>query len=158
MAIINPGDYTIDPTVVDGTELAAILNRTYDAIRSGHLNASRPPYVAAGGVWTQDAGNGDMNLMFYDGTTDHKIGEVVGGVAKFASETVQPEYQSGVTYSIGDIITGDDGKLYKANKDIASSPAVLPTADFDLVTDLSAATLANAANQDWGIEMVEINA
>ena len=151
--ILSPRDYKIDASVCDGTELAAILNRTYDAIRSGHLNASRPPYVAAGGVWTQDAGNGDMNLMFYDGTTDHKIGEVVGGVAKFAGgEPVQPEYQAGVTYSTGDIITGDDGKLYKANKDIASSPAVLPTADFDLITDLSVATLANAANQNWGIE------
>ena len=137
MPIINPGDYSIDPTVVDGTELAAILNRTYDAIRSGHLNASRPPYVAAGGVWTQDAGNGDMNLMFYDGANDHKIGQVVGGAASFGGAALQQSYTAGTTYKTGDIVmTG--GKIYRALQDIASSPATIDTtADFEEITDYS---------------------
>ena len=79
MAIINPGDFLIDPTIVDGTELADILNRMYDALRSGHLNATRPPYIGKGGIWTQDKGGGDVELYLYDGTTDKPIGSIENG-------------------------------------------------------------------------------
>jgi len=88
MAILNPGDWPIDPNVVDGTELAARLNRLQQVITSGNANATRPAGLAAGSVWAQTGpGAGDLTLKLFDGATDHTIGSVIGGVAKFGGAT-----------------------------------------------------------------------
>lgn len=73
MAIISTGDSSIDPNTVDGTELAARLNRLYPAISSNHSNATRPAYVTAGGMWTKFTSPSTYELMFYNGVTDQKI-------------------------------------------------------------------------------------
>jgi hypothetical protein len=73
MTIISSGDSPIDANTVDGTELAARLNRLYPAIGSNHANATRPPYVTAGGLWTKFTSPSTYELYFYNGTTDRKI-------------------------------------------------------------------------------------
>lgn len=73
MAIISTGDSPIDPNTVDGTELAARLNRLYPAVSSNHSNATRPAYVTAGGMWTKFTSPSTYELMFYNGVTDQKI-------------------------------------------------------------------------------------
>lgn len=94
MALLTPGDWPIDPNVVDGTELAARLNRLQQAIISGNANATRPPYLQAGSVWAQTgAAAGDYTLNLFDGTADHVIGSVIGGVTKFGGAT----FNSGAT-------------------------------------------------------------
>jgi len=93
MALINPGDWPIDPNVVDGTELAARLNRLEQAIVSGNASATRPPYLTAGSIWAQTGTGSDLTLNFFDGTADHPVGSVIGGVVKFGGAT----FNSGAT-------------------------------------------------------------
>lgn len=77
MPLLNPGDWPIDPNVVDGTELAARLNRLQQALVSGSANPTRPPYITAGGTWIRDNGAAATpryELMIFDGTADIKAG------------------------------------------------------------------------------------
>lgn len=91
---IMPGDWPIDPNVVDGTELAARLNRLQAVIASGNVGTTRPTYLQAGAVWAQQGSTpGDYILNFFDGTTDHPIGTIIGGVTKFGGAT----FNSGAT-------------------------------------------------------------
>lgn len=76
MSIINPGDWLLDANTVDGTELAARLNRLKIAIFSNNANASRPADIAAGGIWTRNTSATTISLMLYDGTHDIEIAVV----------------------------------------------------------------------------------
>jgi hypothetical protein len=53
MAILQPGDYPIDPSSCDGTQLAAILNRTAAVIETLSLKSSTSPPAqpTAGSLW-----------------------------------------------------------------------------------------------------------
>jgi hypothetical protein len=82
MSIINVGDAEINENQVDGTELARRLERLYSAFHSQNSNATRPPYVTAGGLWSKTV-TGGFDLMIFDGTTDYKIGSVGNGSASF---------------------------------------------------------------------------
>ncbi len=77
-------DFPIDPTATSGTDLADILNRWHQASQSGQSGLTRPANLAAGGLWTQQTAGGGMNLMFYDGITDHVVAGVTtpGGSVK----------------------------------------------------------------------------
>ena len=77
-------DFPIDPTATSGTDLADILNRWHQASSSGSAGLTRPAGLAAGGLWTQQTSGGGMNLMFYDGITDHLVAGVAtpGGSVK----------------------------------------------------------------------------
>lgn len=66
-------DWPIDATATSGTDLADILNRWHQAAQSSQAGLTRPPGLAAGGLWVQQTAGGGMNLMFFDGTTDHVI-------------------------------------------------------------------------------------
>ena len=88
MSLINPGDFPIDANVVDGTELAARLNRLKLAIYSGLSNGSRPADVTAGGIWSRNDGGGNYTIMLFDGTADHAVGTLVDG--EFTSEGGMP--------------------------------------------------------------------
>ena len=88
MAQINAADWDIDPTVVDGTELAARLNRLVKSIQSSNSGATRPPGIAAGGIWAKIVGT-DISVMLYDGTSDHAIGNLVGGAVSYYSAITQ---------------------------------------------------------------------
>ena len=87
MTVITSGVWPIDPTVTTGTELATYLNELVQAVNSSQSSASRPAMVVKGGVWAKTKGATDIDLMFFDGTTDFVIGSVVGGVAKFGGST-----------------------------------------------------------------------
>jgi len=93
MTIITSGVWPIDANVETGTMLATHLNELVLAINSGQASPSRPPMITKGGIWAKTAGATDISIMFYDGTTDHVIGSVIGGVAKFGGAT----FNSGAT-------------------------------------------------------------
>jgi hypothetical protein len=143
MAIINPGDQPIDPQVVDGTELAQRLNRLYKAVYSSHSNSSRPPDITAGGVWARTV-TGGLDLMFYDGTVDHKIGSSINGVATFGGggDKFAPDFATATAYKKGDIIWSAAGSRFEmANKDIAAGSAKAAgdwVASTDVISDLLA--------------------
>jgi hypothetical protein len=84
MSIINAGDVPISESQVDGTELARRLERLYAAFHSQNSNATRPPFLTAGGLWSKTA-TGGFDLMLYDGSIDVKIGSVINGVPDFAA-------------------------------------------------------------------------
>ena len=93
MTVITSGVWPIDPTVTTGTELATYLNELVQAVNSSQSSASRPAMIVKGGIWTKTKGATDVDLMFFDGTTDFVVGSVVGGVAKFGGAT----FNSGAT-------------------------------------------------------------
>lgn len=78
MAQRPTNDFDIDPNITSGTDLANILNRFQDAIDSGNSGASRPGYLAAGGLWVKE---GDpMRLYLYDGTRDIELYNTTDGL------------------------------------------------------------------------------
>jgi len=74
---------TIDPYVVDGVQLADMLNNWRDAIHSWHRSGTRPSYAVPGMMWINDSGGasnwvvnvylggsvGDKPLFNYNTTT-----------------------------------------------------------------------------------------
>lgn len=70
MSIIGSTDFPIDPAVTSGSDLAGRLNRFAAAYSSNNLNSTRPPSVAAGGLWTRDNTNGSKDLFLYNGAAD----------------------------------------------------------------------------------------
>jgi hypothetical protein len=61
---------TIDPTVVDGTELGDDLNQWRDAIYSMHRAGTRPSYIVPGMMWIDDSGGASSWLLkVYFGAT-----------------------------------------------------------------------------------------
>jgi len=78
MAQRPTNDFDIDPNITSGTDLANILNRFQDAIDSGNSGASRPAYLAAGGMWVKEGA--PMRLYFYDGTKDIELYNTTDGI------------------------------------------------------------------------------
>ena len=78
MAQYLQADSPIDPLTVDGTELAARLNRLVDAIDSDQSGNARPATLTAGGIYTKTSTGGEMSVMLYDGTSEHVIGGKYG--------------------------------------------------------------------------------
>ena len=113
MAIINTGDFPIDPTTTTGTDLADRLNRLMAALESSHANTTRPAYLTAGAVWTQPQAGGGYKLFFYDGARDHQIGSVdAAGTAQFGGGTaLAPEFSATATYATGAIIHDKEATL-----------------------------------------------
>jgi len=122
VAILNPSDYAIDPTIVDGSDLADILNRTHIADSSNQLNATRPTYITEGGLWTRDNGVDDISLMIYDGTTDHEIGTVTVGLSDFNES--HHLWDSNVDYLIGDIVTESSNGYIALTNNSNKQPSV----------------------------------
>jgi hypothetical protein len=78
MAQRPTSDFDIDPNITSGTDLANILNRFQDAMDSGNSGASRPAYLAAGGMWVKE---GDpMRLYLYDGSKDIELYNTTDGI------------------------------------------------------------------------------
>lgn len=104
MAILQPADFHIDPATTDGNDLAAILNRLYDALISRHSHASRPDYLEAGAIWAKTV-NGGIELYFYDGSDDQLI------VSRVNSKTTYPFPKIHVLNADPDNSLGDDGDI-----------------------------------------------
>ena len=60
---------TIDPDIVGGTDLAAMLNQHRDALKSQHKGATRPGYAVAGTQWLDDSATPWL-IKRYTGSTD----------------------------------------------------------------------------------------
>ena len=60
---------TIDPDIVGGTDLAAMLNQHRDAVHSQHKGAGRPAYAVAGTQWLDDSSTPWL-IKRYTGTAD----------------------------------------------------------------------------------------
>lgn len=78
MAQRPTNDFDIDPNITSGTDLSGILNRFQDAVDSGNSGASRPAYLAAGGMWVKEGS--PMRLYFYDGTKDIELYNTTDGI------------------------------------------------------------------------------
>jgi hypothetical protein len=83
MAQVLATDFPIDPTVTSGTQLADILNRWHSAAGTNFSGTTRPANTTAGGTWVKTGPSTQLQLMWFDGTTDHPIGTVAapGGTA-----------------------------------------------------------------------------
>jgi hypothetical protein len=73
---------TIDPYVVDGVQLADMLNQWRDAVHSWHRGASRPAYVVPGMMWINDTG-GAANWV-----VNVYLSPTIGDVAMFNYNTM----------------------------------------------------------------------
>ncbi len=126
MAQQNLTDYPIDPTTTTGTDLADRLNRQHAADASLHSGAARPPYLTAGGLWTKTAAAGSFSLMWFDGTADHEISKLVGGVFTVGAgggsgsavivQDTPPTVKEGLQW-----YENDTGKMYFGYKNPVSS-------------------------------------
>lgn len=117
----NPGDFPIDPYVIDGVELAAILNRIF------------PSSVAI-----QDSPTGALKLP--EGTTAQRPGSPSGAVIRYNSTTQQYEgFRQGQWASLG----GDSIPLFSVSwwPNRAAVPAGFIVADGQT---LSRATYSSA--------------
>ena len=90
MAQIIPGDLTIDPTVVDGSDLAARLERFYAAEASQNSGPSRPASLKAGGIWCKTGAVNSPALYMFDGTTDVLIVDKSGISAGVSAGATRP--------------------------------------------------------------------
>lgn len=90
----------IDPYVVDGVQLAGMLNNWRDALHSWHRGPTRPPYVVPGMMWIDDSAGatdwivkvfisvalGDRDIFHYNTTTgDIQISAATGGTLAAAT-------------------------------------------------------------------------
>ncbi len=105
MSLVNPNDFPIVPSTTSGTQLADILNRLFNAYETNQANATRPPELKSGGLWTKIDGN-TLRLMMYDGANDLEVGNVVGGRGSFGNVTtpLATVYNPAAAYKAGDMI------------------------------------------------------
>lgn len=76
MAQVLATDWNIDPVTTSGTALADILNRWHAAVASNNSGAARPAGITAGGTWVKTGPGTQLQLMWFDGTTDHPLSTV----------------------------------------------------------------------------------
>jgi hypothetical protein len=79
MAVLNAGDFPIDPYTCSGIQLAQILNRLHDSLLTLHSGTTPPPYAQAGTLWvdTTKAGGAPpiLELKMNTGTGDVTLAE-----------------------------------------------------------------------------------
>ena len=114
MATINAGDNVINETQVDGTELARRLERLYSVVHSQNSNATRPPYIKAGGVWSKTI-EGGFDLIMYDGFNDQKICSVINGVA-YVGGWIKSDY--GACFPSGNLLVGSSSNSGNAKLNV----------------------------------------
>ena len=67
---------TIDPYVVDGVQLAGMLNQWRDAMHSYHRGPTRPTYIVPGMLWIDDSGGATawkLNVFLSAGLGDREL-------------------------------------------------------------------------------------
>lgn len=100
MTIIDPADFPIDPDIVDGTQLAEILNRLKLAIHSNNSNETRPPELTEGGIWTKFTAPDIYEVLIFNGVTDAPL--TIAGLAKGTS--FANPFDGAVNYAKGALI------------------------------------------------------
>ena len=113
------GKVTIDPTVTNGSQLAANINGWRKAALTLHSGVERPSYASAGTMWIS-TGSSPWKLCVYDGTDDVVIGELkpdshdfvsAGGTdytndLMTAGNAAEARNKLGAVAKSGDVITG----------------------------------------------------
>src|SRR5688572_29666653 len=66
----------IDPNVHGGSFLATALNDWVTAVLSMHKGASRPSYAVDGMLWIKAVSSTVVEIYYFDGTDDIKLGTV----------------------------------------------------------------------------------
>ena len=130
MAVVNSTDFPIDANSTSGSDLATRLNRQFSAVISSHSNATRPTYLTAGGLWAQPQSPSGYKLFFYDGTTDHLIGQVDAyGNGQFFNPVLAAEFSLLTAYSTGDLIYSKSSGNYLEAKN-ANGPGAYNAGDW----------------------------
>ncbi len=130
MSQANTTDFNIDPGVVNGDQLAAILNRMFGALVSTHSGASRPAYLTAGGLWAKPGTGSDYTVYLYTGTVDVEILTVTSGKLHLAGVDLS------AVYSKSEIDALLDKKYDKTGGKITGK--VLVTDTIDAAGDITA--------------------
>lgn len=136
MSLVNPTDFPIVPSSTSGTQLADILNRLFNAYETNQANATRPPELKSGGLWSKVDGN-TLRLMMYDGAVDIEIGNITGGVGSFGNSggtAMSEPFNPAKTYQAGDLIMDPVTKVYSVAKtDLVAKP--FNAGDWTALTD-----------------------
>lgn len=147
MAQITAGDGTIDPTVVDGTDLAARLERFYAADQSQNSGPSRPATLTAGGLWVKTGAANSPELYMYDGATDILImdknglsgGDIMSAPPAGTSQTITAAAPSDTILTLNpaagqtanrltigsDLYFGSNGDLWRLSGDATRVTSVI---------------------------------
>ena len=110
---------TIDPTVTNGSQLAANINSWRKAALTLHSGVERPTYASAGTMWISTASS-PWKLCVYDGTDDVVIGELKPDSHAFVSaggtdytndlmasgDAAEARDKLGAVSKSGDVMTG----------------------------------------------------
>ncbi|TCT42793.1 hypothetical protein [Martelella mediterranea] len=110
---------TIDPTVTNGSQLAANINSWRKAALTLHSGVERPSYASAGTMWISTASS-PWKLCVYDGTDDVVIGELKPDSHDFVSaggteytndlmasgDAAEARDKLGAVSKSGDVMTG----------------------------------------------------
>jgi microcystin-dependent protein len=67
---------TLDPNTHGGTFLAGQINDWAAAVESSHQGASRPAYAVDGMIWCKTVSSTVVEIYYFDGTDDIKLGTV----------------------------------------------------------------------------------
>ena len=112
----------IDPDVVGGTELAAMLNLQRDALNSLHRGGSRPAYAVAGTRWIDNASSPWLVKLF-DGSTDIVEAEldVSAGTANYRHR--RPVVTRTADYTV---VAGDFGRIIRVDASGGPRTVTLP--------------------------------
>ena len=114
------GNVTIDPTVTNGSQLAANINGWRAATLSLHSGVERPAYAVAGTMWLNTAST-PWKLCVFDGVSDTPLGEVdpkghafvsAGGTGftndlMTAGNAAEARNKLGAVSKSGDTVTGE---------------------------------------------------
>ena len=135
---------TIDPDIVGGTDLAAMLNQHRDALHSQHKGAGRPGYAVPGTQWLDDSGTPWL-IKRYDGTTDLVEFEIDVANGLIRHRLRQPVVVQAANYTV---TLADLGKVILVNASggarTISLPAIATAKDGFAVTIAKSDASANA--------------
>lgn len=67
---------TIDPTIISGTQLTAIIDDNTDTELTTNSGTMRPAYAKAGTLWLNTANAALWDLNFFDGSVDVTLGQI----------------------------------------------------------------------------------
>ncbi len=117
MSLVNPTDFPIVPSSTSGTQLADILNRLFNAYETNQANATRPPELKSGGLWSKVDG-ATLRLMMFDGANDIEIGNITGGTGAFGTQPtpMSSVFNPAASYKAGDVIYDPVSKGYLVAK------------------------------------------
>jgi len=122
---------------VTPTMMATRIDDSFEAMRSSHSGAARPPYAVKGTLWLSDAMPGLDRYFFFDGVNDHlavTIDTTTGGIT-YGARTMSDDLDMG-GHAIQDAaMVGQRGFLYGLT---LSNNAADAANDFDIAPGAAA--------------------